>query len=63
MIDEVTLIILFLVWIVNASLAAYIAKEKKYDGTVWFILAFLFGPLAFFATCGLPVKQDESSSN
>ena len=40
------LIVLFL-WIVNAHLAASVARERKRKYVIWFIISVIFGPLSW----------------
>lgn len=34
-----------------------VAGAKGYDSAIWFISGLLFGPLAFLASVGLPVRK------
>jgi len=39
----------------------WLAKQKGYDGLIWFLLGFLFSFLALIAIAGAPTKVDKDS--
>ena len=41
-------------WMGAAMMAQYLASEKGYDGTLWLVLALLFGFMGIIAAAGLP---------
>ena len=54
-----TFLMFLFIWIGSAILSSIIVSSKKHSGTIWFILALLFGVLALIAAVGLPVKEEE----
>ena len=44
----------FLVWIASMSFTVYAAGQKNRDRASWFVLSFLFGPLALLAIAAVP---------
>ena len=45
-------------WLGSASLAAWLAGEKRRNSVNWFWLGLLFGPVALIAVVGAPWRPD-----
>lgn len=43
-------------WLACAFFTASVAGSKNLSRFLWFVLAFLFGPLALVAACGMAVR-------
>ena len=56
--DPAIIILIIAAWIVFATLPAYVAMENGRDGTAWFVVGIVFGPvLALLALIALPALE------
>ena len=57
---EYFLIAFFFIWLPIGFFTTTVANSKDYNGLVWFLGGFLFGPIALISIVGMPDKKSKT---
>ena len=57
------IIIAIIYWLIIPLLGGWVATQKGYSSTSWFLLCFFFSVFALIAICGAPINPTKRSIN